>query len=110
MVFELVTGDLLFEPHAGETFTKEDGKPIIQQLNSLHLDHLAQIMELLGEFPYKLISSSRAQEFFNILGNLRYIPSAQLRFWPLPSVLKVCAFRNHVLNNIGKISHAPTRS
>jgi serine/threonine-protein kinase SRPK3 len=38
MIFEMLTGDFLFEPRKGPTFSKND-------------DHLAQIQELLGRFP-----------------------------------------------------------
>ena len=38
IVFELATGDFLFEPRKGETFSKND-------------DHLAQIIELVGKMP-----------------------------------------------------------
>lgn len=38
MIFEMLTGDFLFEPRKGPTFSKND-------------DHLAQMMELLGQFP-----------------------------------------------------------
>jgi serine/threonine-protein kinase SRPK3 len=39
-VFELVTGDLLFEPKKGKTYSKNE-------------DHLALITELIGECPNK---------------------------------------------------------
>lgn len=38
MIFELLTGDFLFEPRKGANFSKND-------------DHLAQIQELIGKFP-----------------------------------------------------------
>ena len=37
MVFELVTGDLLFDPHEGEGYDRDE-------------DHLAQMQELLGDY------------------------------------------------------------
>jgi len=46
MIFELITGDFLFEPRKGETYSKND-------------DHLAQIMELLGKMPRKIALSGR---------------------------------------------------
>ena len=46
MIFELITGDFLFEPRKGETYSKND-------------DHLAQIMELLGKMPGKIALSGR---------------------------------------------------
>ena len=44
MVFELITGDFLFEPRKGKTYSKND-------------DHLAQIIELLGKMPKNLALS-----------------------------------------------------
>ncbi len=41
MVFELVTGDFLFEPRKGDTYDKDD-------------DHLAQMIELLHRMPKTL--------------------------------------------------------
>lgn len=38
IIFELITGDYLFDPHNGNNFDKDE-------------DHMAQIVELLGEFP-----------------------------------------------------------
>jgi len=38
MVFELITGDFLFDPRKGQTYSKTD-------------DHLAQMIELLGPMP-----------------------------------------------------------
>jgi serine/threonine-protein kinase SRPK3 len=38
MVFELITGDFLFDPRKGQNYSKTD-------------DHLAQMIELLGPMP-----------------------------------------------------------
>ena len=46
MLFELITGDFLFEPRRGDYFSKND-------------DHLAQIIELLGKIPKKFALSGR---------------------------------------------------
>ena len=46
MLFELITGDFLFEPRKGENYSKND-------------DHLAQIIELLGKIPKKFATSGR---------------------------------------------------
>ncbi len=46
MIFELITGDFLFEPRKGDTYSKND-------------DHLAQILELLGKMPKKFALSGR---------------------------------------------------
>ncbi|KAK9720775.1 serine/threonine protein kinase, CMGC [Basidiobolus ranarum] len=73
MVFELLTGDFLFDPKSGPRFTKDD-------------DHLAQIMELLGNIPNKGISLGKhANEYFNRRGELRNIH--KLHRWSLSSVL-----------------------
>ena len=40
MAFELATGDFLFEPHAGASYSKDE-------------DHLAHMMELLGNIPIR---------------------------------------------------------
>ncbi|KAJ3012178.1 serine/threonine protein kinase, CMGC group [Thoreauomyces humboldtii] len=73
MVFELLTGDYLFDPQAGARYTKDD-------------DHVAQIIELLGEFPKHLaLSGKYSGELFNRKGQLRHIH--KLRDWKLPDVL-----------------------
>ncbi|KAI1005546.1 Protein kinase [Podosphaera aphanis] len=73
MVFELITGDYLFDPQAGTKYGKDD-------------DHIAQIMELLGAFPKSLWSSGKwSQEIFNRKGELRNIH--RLRHWELTDVL-----------------------
>ncbi|KAG6808328.1 hypothetical protein H0H92_004519, partial [Tricholoma furcatifolium] len=74
VIFELVTGgDYLFDPAAGSRYSKDD-------------DHIAQIMELLGELPKSLAFGGKySGEFFNRKGELRHI--TKLRYWPLESVL-----------------------
>ncbi|KAF8856155.1 kinase-like protein [Acephala macrosclerotiorum] len=74
MVFELITGDYLFDPQSGTKYGKDD-------------DHIAQIIELLGQFPKSLTMSGKwSQEIFNRKGELRNIH--RLRHWALPDVLK----------------------
>ncbi|KEZ43194.1 hypothetical protein SAPIO_CDS4866 [Scedosporium apiospermum] len=74
MVFELITGDYLFDPQSGTKYGKDD-------------DHIAQIIELLGPFPKSLCLSGRwSQEIFNRKGELRNIH--RLRHWALPDVLR----------------------
>ncbi|KAG9231816.1 kinase-like domain-containing protein [Amylocarpus encephaloides] len=74
MVFELITGDYLFDPQSGTKYGKDD-------------DHIAQIIELLGPFPKSLSSTGKwSQEIFNRKGDLRNIH--RLRHWALPDVLK----------------------
>lgn len=73
IVFELLTGDLLFDPQNGQTWDREE-------------DHLAMIIELLGNFPKSIISSgSRSSQYFNKRGELKHIH--QLKFWGLYDVL-----------------------
>ncbi|KAK8170674.1 kinase-like domain-containing protein [Phyllosticta citribraziliensis] len=74
MVFELITGDYLFDPQSGTKYGKDD-------------DHIAQIIELLGTFPKSLCQSGKwSQEIFNRRGELRNIH--RLRHWALPDVLR----------------------
>jgi serine/threonine-protein kinase SRPK3 len=74
MVFELITGDYLFDPQSGTKYGKDD-------------DHIAQIIELLGQFPKSLCLSGKwSQEIFNRKGELRNIH--RLRHWSLFDVLR----------------------
>ncbi|KAI3450654.1 hypothetical protein Pfo_007319 [Paulownia fortunei] len=71
--FELATGDVLFDPHSGDSYDRDE-------------DHLALMMELLGMMPRKVALAGRySREFFNRFGDLRHI--RRLRFWPLNKVL-----------------------
>jgi serine/threonine-protein kinase SRPK3 len=73
LVFELVTGDFLFDPKSGTRFSRDD-------------NHLAQMMELLGDIPRSLcLSGKSSKEFFTRQGRLRHIEN--LKYWPLRSVL-----------------------
>jgi hypothetical protein len=74
IIFELLTGDLLFDPHAGKSWDRDE-------------DHLAMMIELIGAFPKKLTSQGkRSQQYFNKHGELRNIH--HLKYWPLQDVLK----------------------
>ncbi|XP_069550157.1 SRSF protein kinase 3 isoform X1 [Brachyistius frenatus] len=73
MAFELVTGDSLFEPKAGESVSLEE-------------DHIAQIMELLGKIPPAVAFSGKYfAEYFSRRGDLRHV--GPLRLWSLYDVL-----------------------
>jgi len=73
MLFELITGDFLFEPKSGRDFDKDD-------------DHLAQMIETLGRIPVDFaLSGVNSKRFFTREGELKRI--RQLRFWPLKRVL-----------------------
>ena len=53
MIFELVTGDLLFDPHEGDGYDRDE-------------DHLAQFQELLGRIPRSIALNGRySLELFN---------------------------------------------
>ena len=56
MSFELATGDYLFEPHSGAEYSRDE-------------DHLAHIIELLGEIPRNIaLSGKYSREFFDKKG------------------------------------------
>ncbi len=56
MAFELATGDYLFDPHSGDTYSRDE-------------DHLAHIIELLGPIPKGIaLAGSFSKEFFNKRG------------------------------------------
>ncbi|XP_075685714.1 SRSF protein kinase 1-like [Rhinoderma darwinii] len=74
MTFELATGDYLFEPHSGEDYPRDE-------------DHIALIIELLGQIPRKLIAAGKhSKEFFTKKGDLKHI--SKLKPWGLADVLK----------------------
>ncbi|KAG2432364.1 hypothetical protein HYH02_012937 [Chlamydomonas schloesseri] len=73
VVFELVTGDLLFDPRSGDKWDRDE-------------DHLALFIELLGRMPRKVYEKGKfCRDYFNRNGELRHIK--KLRFWPLDRVL-----------------------
>jgi serine/threonine protein kinase len=80
LLFELLTGDLLFDPRKGDAGSS--GKPAW----SREEDHIAQIIELLGPAPRKAAMRGRlSSDFFAPNGGLRRI--SQLRFWGPAAVL-----------------------
>ena len=73
MIFELVTGDYLFDPKGSDEYPRDE-------------DHLALIMELLGPLPEDMIAAGKkSKTYFNRKGELRHIK--QLRQWGLEEVL-----------------------
>ena len=88
MAFELATGDFLFEPHSGESWSRDE-------------DHIALITELVGTLPKKCVMGGtyskgiskpftlvviiKNLEFFKKDGTLRRI--SKLKPWPLKNVL-----------------------
>lgn len=75
MIFELLTGDYLFDPchDEGRSYTKDE-------------DHLALIIELIGKIPKKMIDRCKRKNYFTKCGNLKNIK--KLKFWPLQRVLQ----------------------
>lgn len=79
IIFELITGDFLFDPHEGANFDKDE-------------DHMAQIIELLGEFPpvEYLMECKSSSKFFvsNAETNRLELRNIKhLKYWPLEDVL-----------------------
>mmetsp|Transcript_61685 Transcript_61685/g.142154 ORF Transcript_61685/g.142154 Transcript_61685/m.142154 type:complete len:525 (+) Transcript_61685:108-1682(+) len=73
MLFELVTGDYLFDPKASEEYPRDE-------------DHLALFVELVGPVPEVIRNKgTRTKTFFNKAGELRHIK--KLSSWSLPDVL-----------------------
>ncbi|XP_031826207.1 SR splicing factor protein kinase isoform X2 [Nomia melanderi] len=73
MAFELATGDYLFEPHSGKDYCRDE-------------DHLAHIIELLGEIPKRIaLSGKNSKMYFNRKGELKHING--LKPWGLYEVL-----------------------
>ncbi|KAK9806053.1 hypothetical protein WJX73_009418 [Symbiochloris irregularis] len=74
MIFELVTGDHLFDPRSGRDYGRDE-------------DHLALFIELLGPVPLQVaLRGEASHEFFNRHGQLRAIH--KLRPWGLCEVLR----------------------
>ncbi|PIA15291.1 kinase-like protein [Coemansia reversa NRRL 1564] len=68
LVFELLTGDYLFEPRSGSRYSKDE-------------EHIAQIIEIIAPFPRKFALSGKfSSELFNRRGELRHI----CRLYPFP--------------------------
>ena len=73
MTFELLTGDLLFDPREGPDYDRDE-------------DHLAMFQELLGKVPKKMATSGKySKNYFDKRGNLKHIK--QLKYWPIQDVL-----------------------
>jgi len=74
MFFELLTGDFLFDPKTGDNWSRNE-------------DHLALVVELLGDLPSKefALSGRYSKDFFNNNGKLKNIK--KLEYWDLTGVL-----------------------
>lgn len=74
LIFELATGDFLYDPHSGKDYDRDE-------------DHLALMMELLGPLPSHLISRGiYSHQFYNKRVELKHIK--RLNFWSLRDVLR----------------------
>ncbi|XP_039972150.1 SRSF protein kinase 2-like isoform X2 [Xiphias gladius] len=74
MAFELATGDYLFDPQSGATFSRAE-------------DHIAHIIELLGPLPSQFALSGRnSKRYFNRKGQLQHI--SKLKPWSLFEILR----------------------
>ena len=73
MVFELVTGDFLFQPEKGETFTKND-------------DHVAKFIQMLGKIPKNFAKrAGYYNKFFTKNGKMRRVKD--IKYIPLKDIL-----------------------
>lgn len=73
LLFEMMTGDFMFEPHSGKNFDRDE-------------DHLGLMIELLGPIPVHVLKKGEYTSiFFDESGELRQI--RKLNFWSLRSVL-----------------------
>lgn len=73
VIFELLTGDYLFDPHTGAGYDRDE-------------DHLALMMELLGTMPkYMTKRGEFSRDLFTRTGELRTIK--RLDYFPLHEVL-----------------------
>ncbi|KAL5633129.1 hypothetical protein ACGC1H_003576 [Rhizoctonia solani] len=77
VVFELLTGDFLFEPKAREPLWSRDD------------DHICQMHEALGPFTHAAaFGGQHSRAIFRSDCTLRNVPVRKINMWPLTSVLK----------------------
>jgi hypothetical protein len=74
IVFELLTGDLMFDPHAGKSWSREE-------------DHLALIIELTTAFPRKFLNSGKQSWEYFTKNHCELKHIHQLNYWGLKDVL-----------------------
>jgi serine/threonine protein kinase len=73
IIFELVTGDFLFQPEKGDTFTKND-------------DHVAKFIQTLGKMPKNFAKRGEYyHKFFNKKGKMRRVK--EIKYIPLKEIL-----------------------
>ncbi|KAG8733383.1 serine/threonine protein kinase, CMGC group [Ceratobasidium sp. 423] len=77
VVFELLTGDFLFEPKAREPLWSRDD------------DHICQMHEALGPFTHgAAFGGQHSRAIFRSDCTLRNVPARKINMWPLESVLR----------------------
>ncbi|QRW03155.1 Serine/threonine-protein kinase [Ceratobasidium sp. AG-Ba] len=77
VVFELLTGDFLFEPKGREPLWSRDD------------DHICQMHEALGPFtPAAIQGGVNSKMIFRSDCTLRNVPARKINVWPLDSVLR----------------------
>ncbi|CAE6401925.1 unnamed protein product [Rhizoctonia solani] len=77
VVFELLTGDFLFEPKAREPLWSRDD------------DHICQMHEALGPFtPDAAFGGQYSKVIFRSDCTLRNVPARKINMWPLDAVLR----------------------
>jgi len=78
MIFELITGDFLFDPRKGQNYSKTD-------------DHIAQMIELLGPMPKNYaLSATHFEKFFKrdpFTNNFMFKKIDGLKHFPLERLL-----------------------
>ena len=74
ILFELLTGDILFDPRGGETYSQNE-------------DHLALITELLGPIPKEILRKGEWSTKYYTKGYRRFQKIKKLKYWPLDRVL-----------------------
>ncbi|KAL3597666.1 hypothetical protein D5086_009303 [Populus alba] len=90
--FELVTGDVLFDPHSGDNYDRDEdhlalmmGASRHDAAQSIRFYVLAVNIYSVHTFPQIALGGRYSRDFFNRYGDLRHI--RRLRFWPLTKVL-----------------------
>ena len=85
IVFELATGEFLFDPREGKTYTRDE-------------DHIGLMIELLGSMTTKMrTKGALARKIFDRMGNIHTIP--RLNYWGLRDVLKEKYRFTHIAAN-----------
>jgi serine/threonine protein kinase len=73
IVFELITGDLLFDPSSGKDYSRDE-------------DHLALITEMIGPIPKQALRGTRLKQFYDAQGKFLHV--RELYYSNLQSLLE----------------------